>query len=450
MMTLFLRRSLAALALLAALAAAPADATVTLRVQGRPSTSPIQAFVRVTNSGVPVTGLTSADFTVKIDGADVAIQPADFTLPPAQDPNQHVSVVFVLDYTPSITDNAAFLDALETAVKDFIDAMNPGDMAAIVKFNNDLGPTVVAAFTAIDDGANDAALKAAVDGNYDGRGSNILDATEVGVEQFTGIPLPDGPKAVILFTDGIDTNSSTTSDDVIGSANSNGIPIFTIGVGDPDQNALDLLGGLADDTGGQFIQAPTGQDITDAYASVSALLTSEYLITIPDSLLSAPITDCAEHTLEVTVTGNAAVSTPFTRRQCDTVPDDFGFQDATNVRVSSAVTSNTITISGLEVPAHISVLQGRYSIGCTDTFTSDPGTISDGQTVCVRQTSADQASTARTTTLTIGGVAGTFTTTTRADSGGGGGGGGGGGTTGVPEILVGLGALLLARRRRAA
>jgi hypothetical protein len=53
------------------------------------------------------------------------------------------------------------------------------------------------------------------------------------------------------------------------------------------------------------------------------------------------------------------------------------------------------------------------------------------------------------TTLTVGGLAVTFTTTTRAQSGGGGGGGGGGGAYGLLELMLGL-CLLFMRRRLAA
>ncbi len=117
---------------------------------------------------------------------------------------------------------------------------------------------------------------------------------------------------------------------------------------------------------------------------------------------------------------------------------------------AAELTSNTVTITGIEVPAHISVITGTYSIGCTGTFTSAPGTINSGQTVCVGQRASDNFSTSKTSTLTIGGVASTFTTTTRAQgNGGGGGGGGGGGATGVLELLLGLGVLLLGRRRAA-
>ena len=107
-----------------------------------------------------------------------------------------------------------------------------------------------------------------------------------------------------------------------------------------------------------------------------------------------------------------------------------------------------MTISGIEVPAHISVIQGQYSIGCNGTFTRDPGTISNGQTVCVRSQASNTAGATKTSTLTIGGVAGTFDVITRGGSGGGGG-GGGGGSTGLPELLLLIGALALTRRKAA-
>ena len=439
----FLRRILSSLALLATLVAGPALAHVNLRVEARPATDPIQTYVRVTDSnGDPVTGLTSAAFTLSVDGVDVPLQSNNLTLPSSEDPNQHVSVVFVMDYTSSVTDQ--FLVPLQTAVIEFINAMNVGDQVAIIKFNNDNGANVVAAFTAIDGAGNpnNLALEAAVMADYPGDGSNILDAIGVGVEQFATTSLPDGPKAVIVVTDGIDTHSTSTSDDVIGSANTNSIPIFTIGVGNPDQDALDLLGILAIDTGGQFIPTATEQDIADAYASVSLLLTSEYLITFANA-----ISDCAEHVLAVTVTGQAPANVNFTRRTCDTDPDTFSFTTVTNVGPGDFVTSNAATIAGIEVPAHISIIGGSYSVGCTSTFTLDPGTIASGQTVCVRQQASSQSSTSKTTTLTVGGFAATFTTTTRAASGGGAGGGGGGGATGLSELLLGIGALFLRRRR---
>jgi hypothetical protein len=208
---------------------------------------------------------------------------------------------------------------------------------------------------------------------------------------------------------------------------------------------IEIMTELAVDTGGEFFQAPTDQDIADAYATVAARLSNEYLLTIPSA-----ITDCLPHQLEVTVTGNPTAEASFTRRTCDTSPDPFSFASQTGVRTSANVTSNAVEIMGIEVPAHISVIQGRYSIGCTGDFTGSPGTISPNETVCLRHETSSEASTSTTTTLTIGGVAGTFTSTTAAASGGGGG-GGGGGTLGLLEIvfLGGFVLLLLGRRRTA-
>jgi VWFA-related protein len=429
-----------------ALAAFAASADVQLRVEGRPFSAPIQAFVKVTDAnGNPISGLTFADFTVTLDGAPVPLQPADLTLPPSQDPNQRVSVVFAMDYSMSVTDIA--LTAMQDAVLAFIDSMADGDYAAIIKFN-DTNPnqaSVVQSFTAIDHGANSLTLETAVMSDYPGDGTNILDAIILAVDQFAvpPVPLPDGPKAVIVVTDGGDNRSAATEAEVIASANDNGIAVFTVGVGDLSlPGRTELLTNLAAETSGDFFPAPDDAAISDAYASISELLNNEYVISFVSS-----ISDCAVHTLIVAVAGQAApASVVFTRRICDTTPNSFAFTAQTGVAPNTAVNSNTVTIAGIEVPADISVINGSYSIGCgaASTFTTGSGTISDGQTVCVRQQTSGQASTTRTTTLTVGSVAVAFTTTTRAAANPGG--GGGGGATGLVELLLGL-SMLLARRR---
>ena len=95
----------------------------------------------------------------------------------------------------------------------------------------------------------------------------------------------------------------------------------------------------------------------------------------------------------------------------DTTPNVFTFVDQNNVALATEITSAPVTISGIDAAAAISVTGGTYSIGCGATFTSAAGTISNNQTVCVRDTSAATTSTATNTTLTVGGVADTFTST---------------------------------------
>ncbi|QJR16128.1 InlB B-repeat-containing protein [Usitatibacter palustris] len=96
----------------------------------------------------------------------------------------------------------------------------------------------------------------------------------------------------------------------------------------------------------------------------------------------------------------------------DLAPDAFSFTPKSFIELNTVVTSNAVTITGIEAASPISVTGGSYSIGCTGTFVTTAGTISNGQTVCVRHTSAGAIGTVTTTTLTIGGVAANFTSTT--------------------------------------
>ena len=429
--------------LAAAFVAGPAQASVELRVVAQPITNPIQAFVSVTDAtGLPVPGLTAGAFTVTLDGNPV---PVNFTKPPSDDPSQHVSVIFVMDYSSSVQAN--FKSAMETQVTNFINAMSPGDWAAVIKFNGTHVPkaTLVQMFTEIGVGSGTTDLIAAVTSAYPGSGTPLLDAVNLAVEHFIGTTLPPGPKAIILVSDGGEDASTTTQSAVIDNASGNSIPIFTIGVGNVSGagNAA-LLTNLATQTGGDYLPAPDDATITAAYATISELLGTEYLLTIPNSPAT---TLCGPYTLVVAVTGQAPPPASVTFTRCDTTPDPYNFVNQSGVATGVTVTSNSVTISGITGPAEISVTGGEYSILCDSvSFRSSDSLISSGDTVCVRHTASSAFSTATTTILTVGGVSGTFKSTTKAapppKSGG------GGGATGAVELLLGLAALLARRRRQ--
>jgi uncharacterized delta-60 repeat protein len=98
----------------------------------------------------------------------------------------------------------------------------------------------------------------------------------------------------------------------------------------------------------------------------------------------------------------------------DAVPAAFGFVDRTDVDLYAITVSAPVTITGINIASPIVVTGGEYSIGCTSTFTSGAGSITNGQTVCVRHRSSFNSSTAVDTTLTVGNVSDTFTSTTKA------------------------------------
>jgi len=110
----------------------------------------------------------------------------------------------------------------------------------------------------------------------------------------------------------------------------------------------------------------------------------------------------------------------------DTTPDQFTFTDQTGVAMNTVITSNTITVSGINAATLISVTGGTYAIN-GGSFTSADGIVNNGDTVTVQLTSSGSNSTTTNATLTIGGVSGTFSVTTQAAPASSGGSGSGGG-----------------------
>ena len=117
----------------------------------------------------------------------------------------------------------------------------------------------------------------------------------------------------------------------------------------------------------------------------------------------------------VTIT-STAVSSPtsvaLTGTGTNAVPDAFTFATVTDVTAGSEQVSNAITVMGTNVASTISVSNGaEYSIN-GGAWASTPGTVSPGATVQVRIAASSTAGGTATATVSIGGVASTFTVTT--------------------------------------
>jgi hypothetical protein len=95
----------------------------------------------------------------------------------------------------------------------------------------------------------------------------------------------------------------------------------------------------------------------------------------------------------------------------DTTPNSFSFTNQSGTAFSTVVSSNEIVIAGINATAAVSITGGEYSIN-GGAFTSAAGTVSNGQTLTVRVTTAGQFSTPMSAVLTVGGVSATFTATT--------------------------------------
>ena len=95
----------------------------------------------------------------------------------------------------------------------------------------------------------------------------------------------------------------------------------------------------------------------------------------------------------------------------DNTPTPFGFASQNNRPLAVMSTSNPINVSEINMPSPISIVNGEYQINGGD-WVSTPGTVVNNDAVRVRHLSSSDYETSVVTTLTIGGVSGTFTTTT--------------------------------------
>ncbi len=134
----------------------------------------------------------------------------------------------------------------------------------------------------------------------------------------------------------------------------------------------------------------------------------------------------------VNVTAKAVTVAGVSTAGCDSTPDQFSFAGQVNVPQSTLIESAAVTITGINAAAQVSVVGGEYqinggpwttlaaAIGSVHTRAGTgvagmrAGTITNGQTIKVRHTSAASANGSVSTTLTIGGVSATFTSTTAA------------------------------------
>ncbi|MBT3042204.1 MAG: cadherin repeat domain-containing protein [Candidatus Thiodiazotropha sp. (ex Codakia orbicularis)] len=121
--------------------------------------------------------------------------------------------------------------------------------------------------------------------------------------------------------------------------------------------------------------------------------------------------------LTATVNGVGDVFT-ITTRAADITPDAFSFTDQTDVALTTVITSNTITVTGVDAGQNVplTITNGEYSINGGG-WASTPTNVQLGDTIQVRHTSSGSYSTDTDTTLDLNGVSDVFTTTTQAAPG---------------------------------
>jgi len=98
----------------------------------------------------------------------------------------------------------------------------------------------------------------------------------------------------------------------------------------------------------------------------------------------------------------------------DSEPNSFTIAAVADAPRGTAVASQAVTIQGINTPANVSVANGEYSVN-GGAFTGAAGTVSNAQSIVVRVTASATPGGVAAATLTVGGIAATFTVTTSTD-----------------------------------
>ncbi|MBN1450912.1 MAG: VWA domain-containing protein [Anaerolineales bacterium] len=184
-----------------------------------------------------------------------------------------VTTILVIDISGSMDKNDK-IGAAKEAAKAYVSGMRAGDQAGLITYDTQVY-TVQPITTDI------PTLISAIDGLQTGSDTAMYNAL---IEAEKALESVSGRKAIIVLTDGMDNQSSSTAEDVINSIGESGLSISAIGFGDitaSGQEGLDEAGlrALAEGAGGQYAFATDAQTLSTLYRQYGQSLQSEYAIT---------------------------------------------------------------------------------------------------------------------------------------------------------------------------
>lgn len=169
-------------------------------------TIPVSVYDR---NGLYIPGLLAKDFKIYEDGKEQQIAYFGTSDKP-------FTVVLLLDTSPSTSYK---IEEIRAAAKAFVDQLKPADQVLVISF--DLGVHVHGEMT-----SDRQAIYKSIDKANFGGGTSLYDAVDVALrKQLAKI---DGRKAIVLFTDGVDTSSRRTYDFTLDEAEESESLIFPI------------------------------------------------------------------------------------------------------------------------------------------------------------------------------------------------------------------------------
>jgi len=252
----------------------------------------VKAYVSVTDQGgFPVTTLEATDFalTETVRGASTSYSPsADATFIDADSANPvTISIALLMDYSYSITQEPDNVTDMENAALSFVSQLGGSDEAEVIKYSTTIER--VQSFT-----SDQTSLSTAIQSTWSDAGGTtaLYDAIALAIEDISASA--KDRTAIIIITDGEDNDGSgeplsdSTLEEVIIDAKLEGVPVFTVGLG--DRVNPDLLQFIADQTGGTYSASTTSDNLATVYQQLASLLfTDQYVLTYDTAVDSTQI-----------------------------------------------------------------------------------------------------------------------------------------------------------------
>jgi Ca-activated chloride channel family protein len=225
-----------------------------------------------------ITGLQSGDFAVFEDGVKQDVRFFESTAVP-------VDLFVLIDTSASMTDR---MDVVHEAAIGFLRTLRPGDRGAVVAFSDTV--TVVQPLT-----EDRPLLEKAIESTHAHGATALNNAIYIALKQFGQQARQEGAvrrQAIAVLSDGEDTSSLVSFDDVLGLARKMGVNIYTVSLQSKYAGQRQAQDGmrryfsesdysmktLARETGAQSFFPALATDLKGVYAAIAAELASQYSI----------------------------------------------------------------------------------------------------------------------------------------------------------------------------
>lgn len=215
-------------------------------------------------SGAPISNLKQENFSVFEDGKPQKIASFNYAA------NLPISAGVLVDHSGSM--EKRMKETKDAAVEFFKEIIKGQDRAFIAGFAFDA--TKIAPFVSSVD-LLESQVKAIPDA---GGGTSLYDAIITGLYRFRGV---QGRKALIVLSDGEDTTSRISYDEMLTYVRASRVPLYFIGIGlgFSDFSGTSKMKAMAAETGGVAYFIKDVKALPDTYVQLEKELRTQYLIT---------------------------------------------------------------------------------------------------------------------------------------------------------------------------